>query len=44
MDLELAVALLAIGAAYGVNYYIGHRPINFIHIGHLVRVNKKSRI
>ena len=43
MDLELAIAVLALGAMYWMNYYIGHKPINPIHIGHLFRANKKSR-
>ena len=43
MDLELAIALLALGAVYWVNWYIGHKPINLIHVGHLFRANKNGR-
>jgi hypothetical protein len=43
MDLELAIALLVLGAAYWINYYIGHRPIDLILIGHLFRTNSRQK-
>jgi hypothetical protein len=44
MDLDLAIALLALSVAYWLNWYIGHRPVNMIRIWHLFHMNKKSHI
>jgi hypothetical protein len=41
--MDLAIALLILLIAYYLNWRIGHKPINLIHIWHLVSINKKSR-
>ena len=39
--MDIVAVLTVLGLVYCINWLVGHKPVDWIKVSHLVRVNKR---